>query len=191
VKEYKQHEQGVGLIVIIMILAFLLSVGLVVVTTTSTGSQVAGNVRWQQMAFSAAEAGFDASWMAIEGFFSDGIWTSFDNYYLQEPVGIDIPYDAAYFRRLTDEELLNLIGDFDNGSTPYANIIFYKQEFIPQGSGFDPRFTYTAFLIDDEAYGAASDPSDVVLVCIGAVEMGGRLITTRLEIELVVELPGT
>jgi len=46
-------------------------------------------------------------------------------------------------------------------------------------------------LIDDEAYGATPDPGDVIMVCIGCVQMGDRLITARLEIELAVELPGT
>jgi len=187
-----QHEKGVGLIVLIMVLAFLLTVGIVLITTTSTGPQVAGNIRTQEQAFNAAEAGFDAAWISIGKYFVESTWTSFDTHCLKEPYGIDLPLDANYFRKLTNEELLELIGDYDAGTTSYVNIIYYKQGYIPLTSGdFDPRFNYTAFLIDDEAAAGVPDAGDAVLICIGTMEVGGRLVTSRLEIELAIELPGT
>jgi hypothetical protein len=54
----------------------------------------------------------------------------------------------------------------------------------------DTRYTYTAFLIDDEAAGGAPEPGDALLVCIGSFTFGSAVITSRLEIELAVELPG-
>jgi hypothetical protein len=190
-KETHRHEQGIGLVIVIMVLAFLLTVGMLLISIVDTGNQVAGNVRRQQQAFNVAEAGFDAAWLSIENAFVASGWTSFDTHYLQNPPGIDLPLDVNYFRRLTNMELLELIGDFQNGTPDYANILYYKQEYVPDGSGFDPRFTYTAFLIDDEAGGATPDAGDTMLVCIGVVQMGGQTITARLEVELAIELPGT
>lgn len=190
--EFTRHERGVGLIVLIMVLAFLLTVGIALITTTSTGPQVAGNIRTQEQAFNAAEAGFDAAWIDVGKYFVEQAWTSFDTHYLKEPYGIDLPLDDNYFRKLTNEELLELIGDYDAGTSAYANILFYKQGYIPLSSGdFDPRFNYTAFLIDDEAAAGIPNAGDAIMVCIGVMEAGGRLITSRLEIELAVELPGT
>ena len=189
-REHKRHEQGIGLVIVIMVLAFLLTVGMLLIAIVDTGNQVAGNVRWQQKAFNVAEAGFDAAWLAIENAFISSGWTSFDTHYLQEPAGIDLPLDTNYFRRLTNMELLDLIGDFQNGTPDYANILYYKQEYVPDGSGFDPRFTYTVFLIDDEAGGATPDAFDAMLVCIGVVQMGSQTITARLEIELGIEPSG-
>jgi len=106
--------------------------------------------------------------------------------------GIDLPLQQNYFRRKTNEELLDLIGDFEAGTPSYANILFYKQMFIPaSGGGLDPRITYTAFLIDDEAAAGAPDAGDALLICIGAVKVGSRVTTARLEIKLAIELPGT
>jgi len=76
--DYAPHEKGVGLIVVILVLSFMMSVGLVLITTTSTGPEVAGNIRDQQQAFNAAEAGFDNTWLTIDGYFVEGGWTSFD-----------------------------------------------------------------------------------------------------------------
>ena len=45
--------------------------------------------------------------------------------------------------------------------------------------------TNRAFLINDEAAGGAADPNDVLLVVIGVVRSGSRILaTTRLEIVL-------
>jgi hypothetical protein len=186
------HEKGMGLIVVILVLSFMLTTGIVLVTITGTGSKVTGNIRWQEQAFNAAEAGFDSTYLAIEDFFAGKSWTSFDGHYLIDPVGIDIPLDDYYFRKKTDAEVLDLLDPTGDGIPDYANVIFYKTPFIPDGAGgFDTRYTYTAFLIDDEKGGGTPDPGDVLLICIGAVQLGDTLITSRVEVELVIELPGT
>ena len=187
-----QHNRGMGLIVVILVLAFMLSVGILLVTITGTGSKVTGNIRWQEQAFNAAEAGFDSAYLAIEDFFAGASWTSFDGHYLIDPAGIDIPLDAAYFRKKTDAEIFDLLDPTGDGISDYDNVIFYKTPYIPDGAGgFDNRYTYTVFLIDDEKGGGAPDPGDALMVCIGAVQLGDTLITSRVEVELVIELPGT
>ncbi len=118
------------MIVVILVMAFLVTVGIAVITVTGIGSRVAGNVRAQLQAFNVAEAGFDAAWIAVEDFFLDETWTSFDGHYLVDPAGIDLPMDDNYFRKLTDRELLNLLDSNDDGTPDYNNIIFFKQEFI-------------------------------------------------------------
>jgi hypothetical protein len=187
-----RKDKGVGLIVLIIVMAFLLTVGVLLIFVTGTGPQVAGNVRLQDQAFNAAEAGFDDAWVAVEDFFVAAGWTSFDTHYLTIPAGIDLPVDPGYFRRLTDEELLNALDQDGDGNADDMNVIFYKVPYVlsPSG-GFDPRYTYTAFLVDDEAGNVTSDPSDALLVCIGAVQQGNFLTTSRLEIELAIQLPGT
>lgn len=190
--EFSRHEKGVGLIVLIMVLAFLLTVGVVLITTTSTGPEVAGNIRTQEQAFNAAEAGFDAAWIEIGRNFVEGVWYNFDNHCLKEPYGIDVPLSDNYFRKLTNEELLEMIGDFEAGTASYDNILYYKQGYIPLNSGgFDPRYTYTVFLIDDEAIAGTPDAGDAILVCIGIMERGAQLVTARLEIELTFGGMGT
>ena len=182
-------EKGSGLIVVILVMAFLVTVGIAVITVTGVGSRVAGNVRAQHQAFNSAEAGFDAAWIAIEDFFLDEAWTSFDGHYLVDPTGIDLPLDVNYFRKLTDLELLALLDPNDDGTPDYAPVIFFKQEFIPaQGGGTDPRYTYTAFLIDDERGGGTSDPLDALLVCIGTAGTGSTMTTSRIEAVLAVDL---
>jgi hypothetical protein len=188
----KRAERGSGLIVIIVVIAFLLSVGIMVVTVTSTGPKVSANVRNQEEAFNAAEAGFDASRVQMENLFSDGRWVSFDSHYLVEPTGIDVPpRDSApspyYFRSLSDEELLGLI------DPTAAGIIFFQQPFTKTSAGADDlRYTYTAFLINDEAGAGVVDPNDVLLVTIGVVRAGTRVLaTSRLEVVLAVQQLGT
>jgi hypothetical protein len=182
-------NKGSGLIVVILVMAFLVTVGIAVITVTGVGSRVAGNLRSQHHAFNAAEAGFDAAWIAIEDLFLAEAWTSFDSHYLVDPTGIDLPLDVNYFRKLTDEELLGLLDANDDGTPDYSNTIFFKQEFIPaQGGGTDPRYTYSAFLIDDEQGGGASDPGDALLVCIGTAGTGSTMTTSRIEVVLAVEL---
>jgi len=191
-QDKSNHEQGIGLIIVILVLAFMMSVGIVLVSITSTGSKVSGNIRWQKQAFNAAEAGFDAAWLAIEDFFAGASWTSFDGHYLTTPAGIDLPLDVNYFRKKTDAELLALLDQDGDGNADDFNVIFYKVPFIPDASlGTDPQYTYTAFLIDDEAGGGSPDPGDALLICIGMVNIGETVATSRLEIGLVIELPGT
>jgi len=186
------RERGTGLVVVIMLLAFMMTVGMVLLSTVRTGPEIAGTLRLQRQAFDAAESGFNAAWLEVGRYFVSQDWTSFDGHYVQEPYGIDIPQDEKYFRRQTDEELLAMVGDFSAGSAGSANVIYYKEFYIHTASGLDPRYSYTVFLIDDEAAGSeAPDAGDALMVCIGAVELGGRISTARIEIELVVELPGT
>jgi hypothetical protein len=184
------EPKGSGLIVVILVMAFLVTIGVGLITITSIGSRVTGNVRAQQEAFNAAEAGFDVAWIAVEDFFLNQAWSSFDGQYLTEPTGIDIPLDANYFRYLSDQELLNAIDQNGDGTPDYSNVIFFKQEFISLagGGGTDPRYTYTAFLIDDEAAGGMSDHGDALLICIGTAGIGPRMSTSRLEVLLAVEL---
>ena len=183
-----KKDRGSGLIIVIVVMTFLVTIGVGLITITGIGSRVAGNVRAQQEAFNAAEAGFDLAWIAVEDAFLNGSWMNFDGHYLTEPVGIDLPQDANYFRKLTDLEMLNVLDPGGDGNPDYANIIFYKVEFIPvYGGGTDPRYTYTAFLIDDEAVGGTPDPDDALLICIGTAGTGPKMSTSRLEVVLAVE----
>lgn len=176
-------QRGATLIVVILVSAFLLAVGVALMVITGAGPKVSANVRNQEEAFNAAEAGFEAARIAIENFFLDGVWHSLNDNCLQEPVGIDLPLEDIYFRKLNDEEILQTINSTSTG------VIFYNQPFIRNQSGqLDPRYTYTVFLIDDEAGGGTPDPSDVLMVCIGAVRVGNRIVSTaRLEILIGVE----
>ncbi|MFC2163392.1 PilX N-terminal domain-containing pilus assembly protein [Acidobacteriota bacterium] len=186
------HERGVALIIVILVMSFLLIIGLVLVTVTTTGTRVAGNVRGQQLAFNAAEAGFDATWKSIQNSFLNDLWTTFDGHYLTEPIGVDDPLANEYFRKLTDLELLNYIDPNEDGIADVGNVIFCRERYVLDTSGaLDPRYTYTCFLIDDEAAGALPDAGDVLLICIGTHGTGNTMSTTRLEIELVIELAGT
>jgi hypothetical protein len=187
-----EYNKGMGLIVVILVLAFMLTVGILLVTITGTGSKVTGNIRWQEQAFNAAEAGFDSAYLAIEDFFAGQSWTSFDGHYLVDPIGIDIPLDDLYFRKKTDAEILDMLDPTGDGNPDYDNVIFYKTPYIPDGAGgYDNRYTYTVFLIDDEKGGGYPDPGDVLMVCIGVVQLGDTMISSRVEVELVIELPGT
>jgi len=190
----KSTEQGSGLIVIIIVIAFLLTVGVVLVTVTSTGPKVSGNVRNQEEAFNAAEAGFDASRIQMENLFTNGTWSSFDGHYLEEPAGIDMPtlagaFNPVYFRNLSDEALLGLLDPDGDGFPDLPNTIFFQQPFTKTAEGTDDlRYTYTAFLINDEAGAGSFDSSDVLLVTIGVARAGTRILaTSRLEIVLAIE----
>jgi hypothetical protein len=183
-----EKQKGSGLIIVILVMAFLVATGVGLITVTSIGSRVTGNVRAQQEAFNAAEAGFDTAWIAVEDFFLNHTWTSFGGRYLKEPAGIDIPLDVNYYRYMTDQELLNALDQDGDGNPESSNVIFFKMEFIPtSGGGTDPRYTYTAFLIDDEAAGGMPDHGDALLICIGTAGTGPRMSTSRLEIVLAVE----
>ncbi|NIM59763.1 MAG: hypothetical protein GTO16_12610 [Candidatus Aminicenantes bacterium] len=186
-----KHEKGMALIIVVIVLAFLQVVGLVLLQVTGTGPKVAGNIRTQQQAYNAAEAGFDVAWTNIEEYFGIGEWAHFEGHYVVEPAGIDNPQADNYFRRLSDIELLKLIDSDWDGTSNLVNVIFCRQPYVQTESGLDNRYRYTALLIDDEAGGGIPDPTDAILVCIGSVEIGNTITTTRLEIELVLEKPGT
>ena len=188
-----EKQKGIGLIIIIMVLAFLATVGVALMTVTDVGNKVSGNVRWQEEAFNAAETGFDAAWAQLEDLFSSGGWTSFDGLYLTEPAGIDIPDYANpdsqlyYFRRLTDAELFNTfeLNGIDQNTT---GVLFFKEPYILTGGGdMDLRYTYTVFLVDDEKGLPTSDATDVLLVCIGTAGTGNNLITARIEAVVAIE----
>jgi len=194
---------GSGLIAVILVLAFMLTVGVAVLTVTSSGPKISATMRYQEEAFNAAEAGFDAARMAIEDSFVNGQWVSFGEHYLTQPTGIDIPFlnnnletpNPGYFRRLTDEQILDLLDNNHDGNADYPDqLVFFEEPFVYGLSGqLDQRYRYTVFLIDDEAgTGMATDPRDVLMVCIGVVRSGPGLTdrilaTCRLEIE--VEIP--
>ncbi len=202
---FKQRPEklspGSGLIIVILVLAFMMTVGLVVLTVSSTGPKVSSSMRFQEEAFNAAEAGFNEAKVLMEDAFGSRQWTSFSEHYLTQPEGIDIPFinyditkpNPQYFRRLTDEQILSLLDPDHDGTAdvPAEQIIFFEQPFVRDNNGnLDYRYRYTVFLIDDEAgTGAASNPKDVLMVSIGVVRSGPNitdriLATCRLEIEL-------
>lgn len=185
-------ERGIALVIVILVLAFLQVIGIVLLTVTGTGPRVAGNIRSQQQAYNGADAGFDTAWTAIEESFANGSWVRFDGQYLTEPAGIDDPLSDGYFRKLTDQEIMELIDPDEDGLPNINTVLFCRQLYVqnPDGS-YDPRFTFTAFLIDDEAGGGTPDPADCLLVCIGCVGSGASMTTSRIEVELAIQLPGT
>jgi hypothetical protein len=180
-----------------MVVAFMLAVGISLLTITGTAPKVSGSVRNQEEAFNTAEAGFDAARMAVERNFFDGMWTNLPDNCLQTPTGIDLPLDANYFRKKTDAELV-AVPAAGGIPLPTANngVIFKDQPFIKNATGGDDLTrTYTVFLIDDEAdtaNGAVPDPSDALMVCIGVVRSGNRVLSTsRLEILIGIQTGGT
>jgi len=52
--QHARHEKGSGLIIVILVLAFLLAVGTALISVTGINSKVAGNIRTQHQAFNAA-----------------------------------------------------------------------------------------------------------------------------------------
>ena len=185
-------ERGIALVIVILVLAFLQVIGIVLLTVTGTGPRVAGNIRSQQQAYNGADAAFDTAWTTIEENFANGNWVRFDGQYLKQPAGIDDPASDDYFRKLTDQEILELIDPDEDGLPNINMVLFCRQLYVqnPDGS-FDPRFTFTAFLIDDEAGSGTPDPADCLLVCIGCVGSGATMTTSRIEVELAIQLPGT
>jgi len=188
----RKSEQGFGLVIVIIILAFLLGMGIVMLSLTGTGTQIAGNIRTQDQAFNAAEAGFDLAWISIEENFLNGIWANFTDHYLKDPTGIDLPYAVNYFRKLTDLEIFDQLDPNGDGTADVTNVLYFKEPYIKDAGGqYNMRYTYTVFLIDDEAAGGTSDATDVLMVCIGAVGYGTELTTSRIEVLLATELPGS
>ncbi|MBU1186220.1 MAG: hypothetical protein KJ908_04940, partial [Acidobacteria bacterium] len=98
---------------------------------------------------------------------------------------IDLPSSTFYFRTRTDLEIFALLDVNGDGNPDYGNILFYRQTYYLNSQGqLDPRFTYTVFLIDDEAGIGSSDATDVLLVCIGTFGVGDTVTTARIEVEL-------
>ncbi|MGB9893682.1 MAG: pilus assembly PilX family protein [Candidatus Saccharicenans sp.] len=207
INPHLHKPSGSGLIVVILVLAFMLTVGVAVLTVTSSGPKISATMRYQEEAFNAAEAGFDAARMTIENYLGN-TWVNFGDHYLNEPAGIDMPLvggdlnnpNPLYFRKLTDEQLLNLLDNDHDGIPNIAQgkLVFFEQPFVYDQNGkLDERYRYTVFLIDDEAgTGAATDPTDTLMVCIGVVRSGPNvsdkiLATCRLEIEVEMPQAGT
>jgi hypothetical protein len=172
----RRRERGSGLIVIIMIVAFMLAVGMLLLTITGTSPLASDNMRLQGMSFDAAEAGFNAAWLALNEGFNSGLWTSFAGRYKTTYDGQ--PFDdptqpATYFRSLTDEQIVA-----ECAAHPDPNTIIFNAEPLAT----DPRCSYTVFLVSDEAPGTiAPNDNDAILVCIGR---GPRNTYKRLEILL-------
>jgi hypothetical protein len=181
-----------------LIMAFIVAVGTALVSLTSMGTKMGGSLRTYDEALGAAEAGFEAARSVIEDNFLRGIWTSFQGHYVTKPAGIDLPLKSggpnpAYFRCRTDEQLLT---DFDangDGTADVANVLYFQQPYITsQYGGMVTKYVYTAFLIDDDAGAKTPDHNSALLVCLGSVREGTRLVkSARLEISLGVALSGT
>jgi len=187
----RRRERGEGLFIIILISAGLAALGMTLLTLTSMGPRISGGLRTQEEAFNAAEAGFNAARVAIADYFAVGGWSSFAGHYLTQPSSLDIPFisnaiNPNYFRRKTNEELLLAFDPEKDGTANYSPFIFFQQTFaLDEDGATDLRLAYTAFLLDDEAGGGTADASDALLVVIGVVKAGTRILaTTRLEIVL-------
>ena len=171
-----RRERGSGLIVIIMIVAFMLAVGMLLLTVTGTSPKVSESLRLQGMAFDAAEAGFNAAWVILNDNFLNRVSSSFNGQYRTNfggSPGLDDPLSPSYFRGLTDEQIVA-----DIAADP-TNAIFNSELLAT-----DPRCAFTVFLINDEAPGTiVSDDNDCILVCIGR---GPRNTYKRLEIVIEV-----
>lgn len=179
------RERGSGLIIIIMIVAFMLAVGMLLLTVTGMSPKASDSLRLQSLAFDAAEAGFNAAWASLNDGFSSGLFASFAGHYHSEyggvPNTLDNPFlgpntpNPMYFRALTDEQLVQDILDH-----PDPNVLFAAQTLET-----DPRCSYTVFLVNDEPPGTiVQNDNDAILLCIGR---GPRNTYKRLEI--VIECP--
>jgi hypothetical protein len=172
-----RRERGSGLIVIIMIVAFMLAVGMLLLTVTGTSPKVSDSMRLQGMAFDAAEAGFNQAWLALNDAFSNKVFTSFAGQYRSNfggSPGLDDPASPSYFRGLTDEQIVA-----DVAADP-TDAIFNSEVLVT-----DPRCTYTVFLVNDEAPNTIiPNDNDCILVCIGR---GPKNTYKRLEI--LIECP--
>jgi len=180
--QINRNERGVSLIIVILVMAFMLTVGIGLVTITSTGPGVAGNMRLQDQAFNAAEAGFDAAWTSISTTIAAGGISDFSTLYrttYNGQPGLDdadvlSPNYQNYFRRLTDQELVADVARHTD------NYIFDSQP-MPD----DPRFNYTCFLVNDESTRETPDHMDALLICIGK---GPRNTYSRLEITIQIQV---
>lgn len=177
----KTRERGSGLIVVIMIVAFMLAVGMLLLTVTGTSPKVSDSLRLQGLAFDSAEAGFNQAWIVLNDAFLNKVYTSFSGHYRTDyggmPGVLDDPTLANpyYFRKLTDEQIFQDCIDNPDPTT----IIFNNEQLVT-----DPRCTYTVFLINDEAPGTVTaDDHDCILLCIGR---GPRNTYKRLEIVIEV-----
>ena len=169
-------ERGAGLIVVIMIVAFMLAIGMLLLTVTGASPKASDSMRLQGMAFDAAEAGFNSAWIVLNDAFLNKVYTSFNGHYRTQfggAEGLDDPLSPSYFRGLTDAQIVA-----DVAADP-TNAIFNSEVLAT-----DPRCAFTVFLVNDEAPGTiAADDNDCILVCIGR---GPRNTYKRLEIVIEV-----
>ena len=180
-----RKDRGVTLLILIIVIAFLLSVGLLLLFVTGTGPEVASNVRLQERAFNAAEAGFDEAWRAINDLIISATWADFAGQYrkkystygdvLDFP-GTDAVSNPYFFRSVTDAELVaDMISDPTNVLIPYTQ--------LPN----DSSLGFVVFLIDDENLtGATPNDRDCIVVCIGRAGQN-----TYARIEVVIEIQTT
>jgi len=157
---HTSSQRGAGLIVVIMIVAFMLAVGMLLLTVTGTSPKISDNIRLQGMAFDAAEAGFNSAWGVLNDQFLNRLAENFAGMYRTTfggVEGLDDPSSPRYFRSLTDEQLwADLVAD-------PTNALFVNQPLVT-----DPRNAFSVFLINDEAPGTIiADDRDCLLVCIG------------------------
>jgi hypothetical protein len=164
----------------------MLAVGVAILSITGMAPKVSGNVRNQEEAFNSAEAGFEQARLFIERALLDGTWGNLQDHCLRLPTGIDLPLDAAYFRRQSDQTLVETLSVSTNG------VLYKDQPFLKTSGGHDDLTrTFTVFIIDDEAGSGVPDATDVLLVCIGVVRSNNRVLaTSRLEILLGLENTG-
>ena len=195
----RRSERGSTLIIVILICALLAGIGIPLLTLTNMGPKISGGMRFHEQAFNAAEAGAEAARLYLEQMIDMGYWSNFTGHYVVNPTGIDKPLDVTgapnlmYFRRLSDGELLHWLDQDGDAKPDVTNVLYFHQAFAQDAQGsFDPRFVFTAFLIDDEAGGGTADPSDALLVVIGCVRVGTKIAdSVRLELEIgfVTEMP--
>lgn len=170
------RERGSGLIVVIMIVAFMLAVGMLLLTVTGTSPKISDNIRLQGMAFDAAEAGFNSAWGVLNDQFLNRVAENFAGAYRTSfggNAGLDDPQSPFYFRSLTDEQIwADMVADDTNAI------------FVAEPLATDPRCSFSVFLINDEAPGTVvADDRDCIMVCIGR---GPRNTYKRLEIVIEV-----
>ncbi len=172
----RPHERGVALIIVILIVTFLMAIGIGILSVSGTSSRVAGNIRLQERAFNAAEAGFDQAWRFLNDQATAGALVDFSGLYRTNfggGAGFDDPLDANYFRKKTDEEIWeDVVAD--------PSDVLVAPTAMPQ----DPYSGFLAFLINDEPPGATPNENDALLVCIGR---GPQRTYKRLEIVLEIQ----
>ena len=175
----RNRERGSGLIIVIMIVAFMLAVGMLLLTITGTSPKASESMRLQGMAFDAAEAGFNAAWVVLNDNFLNRVTVSFGGQYRTNfagAPGLDDPASPSYFRGLTDEQIVADVAADNTAANPAL--------FSSEPLATDPRCAFTVFLINDEAPGTiTADDNDCILVCIGR---GPRNTYKRLEIVIEV-----
>lgn len=176
------RERGAGLIVMIIVIAFLMSVGVLLLFVTGTGSAAAGNVRQQERALNAAEAGFDAAFEQLnQNIILNQTISDFALLYrttYQGQPGLDDsspnPANPNYYMRHTDEELWS-----DIVSDP-TNAIFVNQPLTT-----DASLAYTVFVINDEgAPGVIPNDRDCDIICLGRA---GRNTYSRIVVKIEIQ----